>query len=143
MNKVVADEVAEADVNAWLDKKKVGEKTRESLKDYIDTLIEAVSTGTLTLDKGNEKDPASKPTFKWTHNLLFPFENESSLTSLTYECRINDRMMKPNLTGVKLGDSDGRFNALIATLTRQPRTIIETLDTADKKISMAIGIFFL
>lgn len=142
MKTVIAWDVAEADINAWLDKKKVGEKTRETNKDYIETLIEAVSNGTLTLDKDDEKSNKAG-TYKFKHTLLFPFEGDAAKDSLEYECRINDRMMKPNLNGVKLGDGDGRFNALIATLTRQPRTLIEQLDTADKKIAMAIGIFFL
>lgn len=135
MNKV-AREVAEEEVTSWLDKKKVYESTRETYKDSIETLIDAVCAGDLTL--GDD--------FKFTHTLLFPIEGENKeifFKELVYVPRLNDKQLKPKLNGVKSGDADGRLNALVAALTSKTREEISNLDTADKKISMAIGIFFL
>ncbi len=131
MGKPVARELAEKEVTSWLDKKKVMEADRERSKDSIEQLIEAMEEGILTLDDS---------TFDFTHKLLFPLDG---VTEMKYFPRLNDRMLKPYLNGVKSGDADGRLLAYVAALTKQPRAILETLDTADKKISMAIAIFFL
>jgi hypothetical protein len=47
------------------------------------------------------------------------------------------------MKNVKSDDADGRLNALIAALTGQPKGIITLLDTADRRIAIAIGIFFM
>lgn len=133
MNKV-AREVAEAEIKSWLDKKKVFESTRESYKDSIEVLVDAMVEGYLTLD---EKD------FTLTHTLMFPPEKEQSFTELKYKSRLNDNMLQPFLSGVKTSDADGRLLAYVAALTGVNRGILKAIDTADKKISMAIAIFFL
>lgn len=131
---VVSKEVAEAEVNSWLEKKKIFDSIKEQNRDQIDLLVEAVSNGTLTLD-GN--------TFEFTHKLLHPFGVDEKVTALTYKSRLNDRMLKPKLNGVKANDGDARLLAYIAALTDQPRGILEEMDSLDKKIAMAIAIFFL
>ena len=132
---VSVKEVAEKEVISWLDKKKVLKSEREDKEESIKLLIECVCEGILVLEDN----------FNWTHKLQYPLEADGKVTmqELTYLSRINDKLMEPNLKGIKMGDGDGRFNALIATLTKQPKAIIASLDTADKKIAMAIGIFFL
>lgn len=133
----VTKEVAEAEVNQWLEKKKILKATIESLKDSIDVLIASVEEGVLILDT---------ETYKWKHELLFPLEGEKGVTSineLTYIPRLNDKILRQYSKGVKGDDSEGRLNAYIAALTGQPREVIASLDSTDKKISMAIAIFFL
>lgn len=126
-------ETAEADVNAWLDKKKIFESEREQRKEFIEILVESVMNGVLVIgDDGVMK-----------HALLFPFGDEEKISSLTYKLRLNDKMLKPYLKGVTQGDGDERMLAYIAALTEQPRGLIANLDTADKKTAMAIAIFFL
>lgn len=124
---------AESEVNSWLDKKKVFQSTRETNKDNIDLLVDAICEGVLTMDQE----------FEFTHKLLHPFGEQEQITHLTYKSRLNDKMLRPYLKGVKSDDGDSRLLAYIAALTGTPRAILEGMDSLDKKISMAIAVFFL
>jgi len=131
--KVVTREQATLEVNSWLDKKKVYESTRESQKDSIDLLIEAMVNGDLKLD----------PDFNFIHKLLVPEVLNGEVAELKYKLRLNDKMLKPCMNGVKSNDADGRLTAYISALTGQVKGILEGLDTADKKIALSIAVFFL
>ena len=126
----VTRDVAQAEITGWLDKKKVYDSTREEQKGSIDILIEAMMGGDLIL---NDK-------FEFTHNLLFPLDG---LTELKYAPRLNDVMLRPYLNGVKSQDVDGRLLAYGSALTKTTKRELELLDTADKKIMLAIAVFFL
>lgn len=134
----ITREVAELDILAWLDKKKVLQSTRETYKKSIDTLIDAVTEGILAYNH---------ETGVLTHTLLFPLnaekENSASVVKLEYRPRLNDNLLRPYLKGVAADDGDMRLNAHIAALTEKPRGIISLLDTGDKKIAESIAIFFL
>ena len=127
----ISKEKATEEINGWLDKKKVYETTREQQKDSIDLLIEAMMNGDLILDE---------KTNELKHKLLFPL---SETTELVYKSRLNDKMLRPHLQGVKANDADGRLTAHISALTSQPKAVIDSLDSADKKIMMSIAVFFL
>lgn len=131
----IAKEVAEAEVTAWLDQKKVLPSTRESHEDYINTLISAVEEGVLVR-------VAETNTF--VHKLQFPdLGGDEAFTELKYKSRINDFQLAPFKKGVSPKDADGQFNALVAGLTDQAKGLISKLDSQDKKIATAIAIFFL
>ena len=136
MDTKIDRQTAENDVISWLEKKKVFQETREKFKDHIDIIIEAIQNKALVLN----------PDFTFEHTLLFPLcdEQENPLTtSLTYKARINDKQVQPHMRGVKNDDVDNRLNALIAALTNTSKGIISSLDSADKRISTAIGVFFM
>ncbi len=130
----VAYDVAKAEIDAWLDQKKVYESTREAYKDNIDLLIDAMMNGDLTRNDS---------TNVLTHKLLFPDELGNEVISIDYRARLNDNTLKPYMQGVKAGDADGRLLGLAAALTSQPKALISKMDSADKKIMTAIAIFFL
>jgi hypothetical protein len=130
----VSIEVAEAEIKSWLDYKKILESTRETHKEEINVLIEAITEGILQYNSENHT---------LTHNLLFPFTGEMPIEKLVYQPRINDNALAPNLKGVELKDLSGRLNAYIATLTKTARGLISALDSVDKKIANAIVIFFI
>ena len=127
----VTREVAEQEISAWLDKKKVFQSEREKNKDSYEHLVDAMCEGYLELDD---------QTFEFTHKLIEPL-NETP--SLKYKARLNDKMLKPHLNGLKPTDAEGRLLAYGAALTTQPKAVLEGLDSADKKIMMAILVFFL
>lgn len=135
MDSKISRDQAEAEITAWLDKKKVFAETRDRYKDHIDILIEAMCNGALRLDD---------TTFEFTHTLLFPLgENGSGLKEFKYKARINDKQIQPYMKGVKADDADGRLGALIAAICDQPKGVISVIDSADKRIATAIGIFFM
>jgi len=130
--KAVTQEVAQTEVNAWLDKKKVYESSKETYKDQVDVLVEAIQRGDLALnDKG-----------EFVHTLLFPDATNGDIKTITYKARINDQLLRPHKQGVKLGDGEGLWLAYAACLTGQPKNIIAALDSADKKLANAIITFF-
>lgn len=128
---VVPREVAEEEITSWLDTKKIYETTRDNNKDNIEILIEGLMRGDLTLSEKGE----------FTHNLLHPPNEE--IRSLTYRSRLNDNMLIGPLTGVKSSDGEGRLLAHVSALTNVSKPILKGLDSADKKIYLAIAVFFL
>lgn len=131
---VIARELAEAEVNEWLEAKKVFPSTIEDNKDSVEILVEAIMYGVLKLE------PEDK---SFTHTLLFPLgEDGASVNTLKYRYRVNDKILQRFMKGVSAKDGDGRLNATIAALTETARGIIEGLDTMDKKVANAIAIFF-
>lgn len=131
---VITREIAEAEITAWLDKKKIMSQQREENKSSIDTLIEAIVEGVLVLDSD---------TNTFTHKLLFQMDGEMPVTELTYKPRLNDNMLRPYLSGVKPADVDARILAYMAALTGKAKGILSALDTADKRIATSIVLFFL
>jgi len=129
---VLPRELANQEINSWLDKKKIKKSQREENKASVDMLVEAFMDGSLTLNKD---------TNVLTLNLLFP-EN-MGITKLDFRSRMNDAILHPHLNGVKPTDVDGRINALICALTTQPKNIITILDSSDKRVAQSIAIFFL
>lgn len=130
----VERDVAEKEILFWLDKKKISPSTREKNKDEIELLIDRLCDGTLVYHAD---------TNSFTHTLLFPMENEKPLHELKYKGRINDIMLKPNLSGIKPGDGYATLLGYIQTLTGVNRNILAALDSSDKKIASAIAVFFL
>jgi hypothetical protein len=127
----VSREKATEEINGWLDRKKVYPSTREANEKDLELLIEAMVNGDIVLDE---------KTNEFTHTLLFPLEDTKSLK---YKGRMNDKMLKPHLNGVSQKSGADMLTAYVAALTSQPKGLIESLDSADKKIAMAITVFFL
>ena len=134
MNKINREQ-AEIEVQSWLAKKKIFDETKESLKAHVDVLIEAVVNGVLILNP---------ETFEFTHKLLHPIGDGdvATINEFKYKARINDKQKSPYMKGVKGDDFEGSFNALLAALTSTSRGEIALMDTTDKRIASAIGVFF-
>ncbi|KKN59925.1 hypothetical protein LCGC14_0536750 [marine sediment metagenome] len=133
MKQKIPLEKAIEEIDGWLDRKKIFPSAREEYRDQIDTLAEAISLGFLSLnDKGEFKQ-----------ELSFPLKEELAVTHLEYKARLNGRMLEPHLKGIKAGDGDARIVAYLACLTGQAKGIIKALDTADRKITNSIVIFFI
>jgi hypothetical protein len=131
---VVDRETAEAEINAWLESKKVFPSSLEDNEDAVKLLIEAIMYGALTYDA---------QTNQLTQKLMFAFGEEGvEVTELKYKHRINDKILQKYMKGISPKDGDGRLNATIAGLTDKARGIIEGLDTIDKKVANAIATFF-
>jgi hypothetical protein len=130
----ITRELAVEEINSWLDAKKIFESRRENFKDAIETLVEAMQNGVLTLEQGGQ----------FRHTLLFPIQGEGiSMTELTYKARLNRKMVNPHLKGVKPGDSEGRMLAHLQALTDAPKNILSVLDHEDERIADSILIFFI
>ena len=135
MAKVSLD-VAEKEVNSWLDQKKIGSAKRIAKKDNIETLINAISDGDLVLDP---------KTFQLTQILKFPLkaDGEVGLTQLTYKARLSTAQVGAALKSAKLNDAYGIVSSVIAVLTGEMIPSVNEFDTEDFGIAQAITSFFL
>ncbi len=127
----VSKEIAEKEIEKWLDFKKVKAKKKEAYKDAIESLVDAVSEGSLVLNED----------FSLTHKLIFPVGNEGAFKDLTYKPRIDVATIQKYANGATSGDA--RVLSTIAALSGQASTIISKMDTEDYGIASSVAIFFL
>lgn len=129
----VTAEIALDEITKWLNQKKVFQSVRDQQKENIDLLVEAMMNGQLV----RESDNSLK------YQLAIPLENEKPVREIRFAPRLNDRMLAPYLKGVSATDGDARLQAITAALTNEAKGIIASLDSVDKKICMAVAVFFI
>lgn len=132
MSKIARDK-AQAEIESWLEYKKVGDKKREVGKDYIDLLIDSLAEGDIILKEDKSIE----------HMLKFPLEGEETVSKLVYKPRIKVQTIQAHMNGVKASDGDGRILATIAAISSSPKAIIQKLDTEDYGIATGVAYFFL
>jgi hypothetical protein len=132
---VISREVAEKEVKAWLDHKKVPQRKRDQ-KDTqanIEKMIAGFQDGVLTLNP---------ETFEITQTLLFPVGVDIKDEKFVYKSRIPYARVQSELKGIATDDI-GKFTpAYIAAITGQAKAIIAAMDTEDMAIATAIASFF-
>lgn len=136
MKEVVNILTAEADVTNWLDAKKIKPAEREKNKDFINTLIDAVMYGQLSIDAD---------TRVITQKLDFPLDDGKgniTLGTLTYQPRaaMGNLLSK---TGNLKGISMAVYIAYASTLTGEIIATLNRIDSEDFKVLQAITAFFL
>lgn len=128
-------DIATAEVNNWLDAKRITEKKRQEYADFIENLIEGVMEGFLVVNSDNTL----------TQKLAFPIldENQSEvLNSLNYKFRISEADKIKYRKSVQKDDNG--FMLTLLALTDAPRGHITLLDSSvDKPLADAIALFFL
>lgn len=132
----VAFEVAKAEMDAWIALKKVSNKKQDTFKDAIETLIDAIQTGNVSITSDK----------KIIQELLFPVTSTDGtvlLSKLEFKPRITSEAVQNKMKGVALTDGNSRINATVAALTDQTVTMIGKLDTEDLTIAQSVAAFFL
>ena len=130
MSKVIR-EVAEKEIEKWLDVKRIAPSKRESYATYTDTLINAVMDGDLVLNTDNT----------FTYKLKFASGEGAAISALKIKPRMSVYERSKATQGIKADDGEARLLALIAGITDQPRNIIAALDTEDASVLQAIAVF--
>ncbi len=131
--KKVAREVAEKEIEKWLDFKRVRESKRESAEDQIEVMVQAIMDGFMTL---NEE------TGVLSIQLVFSTGTDEKIKVLEIQPRANVGKLKRAIKGIKTADADGRVQAYIACITEQPMGVVLQLDTEDYALFQAIALFF-
>lgn len=137
----IAYDVAEKEVNAWLDSKKVGESKRVAKRENIETLINAMCDGDLILKLS---EPTKELSFIQT--LKTPLKGEKGavgISELKYKNRMSTAQLQACMKSVKLNDGLGIIIAIIGVLTGELNPSLQELDTEDFSIAQAIASFFL
>lgn len=129
----ISKEIAIADVNRWLDHKRVRQTKREEYKQHIESLVSAVQDGLLTV----EEDCII------TQHLLFPIGENGSIEDLKFKPRLSQEQLNPYVSKLSSGSADERLRAYICALTGQAVGIVSKLDSEDNTISQSIAVFFL
>jgi hypothetical protein len=124
-------EMATAEMEKWLDSKRVSEKRRKDLEKPIEHLISMLQSGNLSIDGESGQ---------LTYKLLWPIEG---LTEITFKHRLTVMELQNRTKNLKGDDSDGRIRATIAALTGQSVGILGKLDTDDNRTAEAVAVFFL
>jgi hypothetical protein len=133
MSKVQFD-LAKAEVEGWLDKKRIPSKKRESLSGMNENLIDAVVEGDLSIDE---------ETGVMTHTLVVPIGENEGCKELKYKLRITAKDVEPHKRLIKGSDFGDELTRIILALTGAPINIIRQLDMGtDRSIAEAIAVFF-
>lgn len=131
----VSREVALEDIHRWLDAKKVMPGKREENEKVIDTLVEEIMYGYLTVND----DCTITQRLKW------PLTGESGATTLDeliYRLRITTGTVNNNLKALKSQDGFSIIQAYASAVTGQPSNLLSRLDTEDARTMQAIVTFF-
>lgn len=134
VTKKVSREIAEEEIEYWLDKKKVRESQRSFYKESVEILTDAMMDGDLVLDKD---------TNELTYTLSFPTEGTAPIKNLKFKARLNDAMLKPHMETSKSGTLVDVNLSYLAALTDVPKTVLAKLDTVDKRVISNVVVFFL
>jgi len=134
MEAKVSKEVANKEVEKWLDYKKVDEVKRTDSVDSIEALAKAIESGNLSFDS---KEHVFKQKLKW------PIGEGEAIKELIYKARLTMNDVHLRTKNVKSGDAHGLITAYICALTEQNSGVIGCLDTEDNRIAQSIATFFL
>ena len=132
MENLISKEVAQNEVNRWLDSKRIGGKKRIAYEKTIEELVSYVEDGTLILNENNT----------WVHKLLFPIESEKTTSELVYKNRLNVDEVTNGLKGAD-GSPQDMVKCYVSLLTGKVKGIINKLDTQDYSVCQSISVFFL
>lgn len=131
MADIIPQEIAQTEIDSWLDFKKISDKKRESLKGNIESLVSGIMDGTLALDP---------ETFVLTQKLNFPI---GTINELKYKARLKMDAVQSRLSNVRPGDMYGTSFGWIAALTDQPVSIIKQIDNEDYTLADHLSFFFM
>lgn len=129
----VTQEVAQAEITSWLDKKRIFKNYREQNKISIETLVDAMCEGVLVQDSNGYL----------IQTLMFPLGEKGVTTELKWAPRLTQKMQNPHMKGVDVQDIEGRFAAMTAALTDTTKSHYMEMESADSRVAKAILVFFL
>jgi len=127
---VVSREIAEQEVEKWLDFKRVRPKKRKDMEDSIKELIESFEEGILELDSA---------THEIKQNLIWEAGNRKFLT---FKPLLTVGASQRRLQSVKSSDGHAMISAYVSELTGENSGIIGGMNTEDYGISRTIAGFF-
>lgn len=125
-------ELATAEVEKWLDYKRIPNKKREALSSMKDNMVDQVMEGNLIVNDD----------FTLTQIIQFP--EDCGKQELTYKARITTFDMDAHKRIVKGDDWTDNSTRAIMALTGQPLNVVKKLDSStDRALAESITTFFL
>lgn len=133
MAEKITREIAEQEVNKWLDHKGVSARKREKNKAQVETITDAIVDGLLTMD---EK-------FNLIQQLRIVPEGENPPKELRHRPRITVKDINEASKGVGEENANMIVVGYASVITGKAKGIILALDSSDYEIISAIVIFFI
>lgn len=135
---LVSESVAKLEVEKWLDFKNISPRKRnkKDVKNNIETLIDAICDGDLSLDNDHF----------WVQKLRSPVKDKdgkSVLKEMKFTPRLLLEDIESHLINVKADNTIGMLAAYTAALTGKSSGMTKKLNTDDNKTTQAIVMFFL
>lgn len=130
----VTPEMAEEEVQKWLDFKKISPSKRTDKKDQIKQLVNAIIDGDISINEENEIVQVLKTPIG---------TGDKQIKEFKYKPRITVGAVQQHLKNIQTSDADGRVVCYIQALTGQSAGMIKGLDSVDYDIAQTIAIFFI
>ena len=130
----VTPEMAEKEVESWLDFKRIKQTKRESYSESASIMAEAIALGDMVLDP---------ETHHLTVSLAFPLGDSESIKTLKIRPRVTINDINKYTAKIKDTATALRVQAMIACICEEPIGVIKGLDTGDYELMQAIVVFFL
>lgn len=132
---VVNYESAKADVEKWLEHKKLNERKRDEKKESIESLISYFEDGTLTLEED----------YSITMKLNIPIGINGVVKELKFKPRltVKDISLAKNKNAKSATDPEAFVMDRVVALTGQNRELLMNMDTIDHSVCQTIAVFFI
>lgn len=135
-NEVMPITEATNEIESLLDSKKMRPKRREDIKAQIDTLIEAVQYGFLTIDNGN----------KITMTLESPITSGANpITEIEFKYRVSPDILRVNISKLKGGDMFAQLMSVglsYVTTANVVEAVINKLEQSDRAVFDSLSMVF-
>lgn len=136
MSNVVSEEIAKKEVEKWMDFKNLKQRKRDERESEIETIVESICDGDLTLDKE----------FNFVQKLRNPVkdvEGKVILSEFKFKPRLLLEEVEPFLMNVKSTNMIGMLAAYTSALTGVGAGLTKKIDTDENKTTQAVVMFFL
>ncbi len=130
---LVSEKIAVQEINNWLDARKVRQRSRIESQIQINTLVDEVMEGTLTVG----------PDLYIKHKLLEPIVSDKGdiiLSEIVYQPRVK---VESIITSTKITDPKAYVLGYAAAITNTSASMLAKLETTDYRILSAITGFFM
>ncbi len=129
----VSEEIAEQELSTWFERNNISEEKIEAFADSAKVIKKGICNGHLILNEDG----------KLTQKLISPIGSKiSPINDITFNTRVNRKMVMPHLNGVKTGDSDGRLLAYMTASVGINKMILAELMPEDQVLADNITVFF-
>ena len=132
----VSKEIADQEVEKWLDFKKIDQDDIKDIDDQKTPLSLAIQKGYLSLDSD----------MVFHHKLKFPIEDVDGnivLDKISYKPRLKMWEIESKTKGVDMKNTFALIRAYMCALTDLNSGMLKKLDSSDNKIAQGIALFFL
>lgn len=135
-SQVISAEVAQNEVEKWLDLRRVKPSLREKYKDAVQVMVESVCDGSLVLqDNGSLKQ-----------TLVFPIETKDgdiALTELVYKPRFKVKELSMQSQDMNASNSLDITISYVSAVSSVSKSLVKEMDMEDYKVAQCIVTFFM